>query len=307
MSETNYIEKIIQLDDGIYYGHVLESGLRHGQGMMLTSEGVFFQGHWSGDRMHGRGLERAQNYEYNGHFLNGARNGFGNLYCGLTRKWYSGMWRNGHKHGHGRIYLPNGDIFEGNFKNGKKRGFGIKIRGGLVHYGNYVDGRKHGIFVFDRPDNKKSFQILYKMGKVSKVQTKKGFKSLGDLKLIEGQIKSPNRRNERKRPDQKFRVKRSKKEKSEGCSQSPPKNKEEMQKKIIDWIKKRKSKDTLKKKIKIEAKSKLNKKNVFGLKNHQSKVGRFKNDKWENKIKHEKGFNNIFFEEITISSTVDPL
>jgi hypothetical protein len=49
------------------------------------------------------------------------------------------------RHGHGKLTYSNGDIFEGEFKNGKKYGHGkYMYKNGDVYEGEYKDGEKHG-------------------------------------------------------------------------------------------------------------------------------------------------------------------
>lgn len=214
MSETKSAEQIIQLDEGLYFGEISPSGLRHGKGLMLSRANVFFQGRWVLDCMEGPGLERGAAHEYRGGFAQGKRSGFGEFFCALTREWYSGMWARGRRHGPGKILYPNGDVFDGIFKSGKKSGFGVKVKAGVRHQGIYLDGAKHGIFVFQRKRPEKTFYVWYERGRVSRVKTKKGYKKMRAQNLIEGALGAFNFPKRAPLPERASRLQKREKRKS---------------------------------------------------------------------------------------------
>jgi hypothetical protein len=57
---------------------------------------------------------------------------------------YEGEWlRN--EHGHGKMYFPNGDFYDGFFKNGKYDGKGLlRLADGTSYEGDFVEDEKHG-------------------------------------------------------------------------------------------------------------------------------------------------------------------
>lgn len=307
MKETNNPQQIIQLDDGLYIGQVLCSGLRHGYGMMLTSTEVFLQGLWKLDRMHGPGLERTRHYEYNGEFFDGVREGFGNFFCARKNEWYSGMWRQGRRHGHGKIYHANGDLFEGNFKNNKKRGFGIKMMKDVIYQGNYSNGLKHGIFVFYRKSTNKTFQILYDFGRVSKVKTKRGFKALREKNLIEAKMRYLNRSKVPKHSNLKFCVKMMKKR--ETALSKPKPLKRSRKKKATGFDSKEKKNDKRRVPEKEAENNELMLKNseFFKLINMGSMTEKCANPGSADADQAPLDSKNIFFNEIAFSSTMDSI
>merc|ERR1711970_1379616 len=57
------------------------------------------------------------------------------------------------RHGQGIANLPNGDRYEGAYKNGLRHGFGrYKFQSGAGYKGNYQKNKKHGIGCFYYPD-----------------------------------------------------------------------------------------------------------------------------------------------------------
>ena len=50
------------------------------------------------------------------------RHGYGSFNCASDGYRYEGDWYQGRRHGMGSIYLPNGDSFSGQWKEGKMAG-----------------------------------------------------------------------------------------------------------------------------------------------------------------------------------------
>lgn len=56
------------------------------------------------------------------------------------------MWKNDLVHGHGMINLPDGSMYIGDFKDGKKHGFGTyRNKKGDKHIGFWISNIKNGI------------------------------------------------------------------------------------------------------------------------------------------------------------------
>ncbi|CAG2065155.1 unnamed protein product, partial [Timema podura] len=57
------------------------------------------------------------------------------------------------RHGQGRALLPNGDVYEGKYRNGKRHGSGLYVfRGGARYEGQWKKGVKQGEGKFHYPD-----------------------------------------------------------------------------------------------------------------------------------------------------------
>ncbi|XP_068734759.1 radial spoke head 1 homolog [Montipora capricornis] len=63
----------------------------------------------------------------------------------------------GERHGQGKAVLPNGDLYEGSYHNGKRQGKGTYSfrNNGAKYKGFYQQGKKSGQGVFDYPDGSK--------------------------------------------------------------------------------------------------------------------------------------------------------
>ncbi len=63
------------------------------------------------------------------------------------------------RHGKGKNTFPNGDVYEGDYVNGKKHGNGIyrwnKEVGGALYKGNYSEGERNGVGLMVFPDGSK--------------------------------------------------------------------------------------------------------------------------------------------------------
>ena len=82
--------------------------------------------------------------EYSGEWKDGKRHGQGKL------KWangdeYSGGWNDGTRHGQGVQYYLNGDLYSGEWKDDKRHGHGSMIYASTDEYvGEWKDGKRHG-------------------------------------------------------------------------------------------------------------------------------------------------------------------
>ena len=83
---------------------------------------------------------------YEGHFLNGKKNGHGKEYDNTGILIFEGEYLNGKRHGKGKEYNYDGKlIFEGEYINGKKNGMGKKYHSStckLMFKGVYLNDRK---------------------------------------------------------------------------------------------------------------------------------------------------------------------
>ncbi|KAI8897465.1 hypothetical protein BC833DRAFT_621209 [Globomyces pollinis-pini] len=60
------------------------------------------------------------------------------------------------RHGNGKNNFPNGDVYEGSYSNGKRKGLGTyKWKAGHRYKGDYQDNLRHGQGYFNYPDGSK--------------------------------------------------------------------------------------------------------------------------------------------------------
>ncbi|XP_047128119.1 radial spoke head 1 homolog isoform X1 [Hydra vulgaris] len=63
---------------------------------------------------------------------------------------------NGERHGFGKCYFTNGDIYEGQYEHGKRHGSGnYQFVSGAQYIGEYQNGKKHGCGTINNPDGSK--------------------------------------------------------------------------------------------------------------------------------------------------------
>jgi hypothetical protein len=133
---------------GDFYNGSFRHGMRDGFGQMVYSTGDSFEGIFSKDKRHGRGLYRwgkdgrtfDGNYEHDApHDPNG------------TMTWkdgtiYVGAFLEGNRSGKGIQCFPSGVRYQGDFVNGKYDGFGVCefADHGSIYKGHWVKGQAHG-------------------------------------------------------------------------------------------------------------------------------------------------------------------
>jgi hypothetical protein len=58
---------------------------------------------------------------------------------------YIGQWKNGNKHGYGKLYFPDGSAYSGYFKNNSAKGKGRLMHSNSdVYIGDWNDDKAHG-------------------------------------------------------------------------------------------------------------------------------------------------------------------
>jgi hypothetical protein len=170
----------VQANGARYQGEKDEDGLRHGMGTMVWKDGSRYDGYWMNDMANGYGrMIMAKGDVYSGNWVNNRANGQGK-FIHRNRIEYDGEWQNDLPHGHGtEIFLENGAQYSGQFRLGKKHGFGKytwadgssyegdfnnNIIGGKGRYewsdgrifeGDWLGGSMHGYGIFTWPDGRR--------------------------------------------------------------------------------------------------------------------------------------------------------
>jgi hypothetical protein len=107
---------LISSNGGIYEGQFHQNDI-HGFGRMVNGDGDWYLGYWKNNQKSGYGVHMTENCErYAGEFLGDRRNGKGELvqYDGCT---YKGNFDNGLKCGKGEVHWPDGSIrYKGSYK-----------------------------------------------------------------------------------------------------------------------------------------------------------------------------------------------
>ena len=133
-------------NNGNYYKGKLIKGKANGKGEMFINKKLKYIGDFDNELPNGEGT--IINYEdetnYNGHILNGAKEGYGVLEFNDGTK-YEGEFKNDNYHGKGKIVYSDGSQYEGDFKNNMKDGKGIYVwPDGKVYEGDYVKDIRTG-------------------------------------------------------------------------------------------------------------------------------------------------------------------
>lgn len=78
---------------------------------------------------------------------------------------YEGNFLNGERSGFGKCVKPSGNTYEGEWKNDRRHGKGVEwYSDGSTYKGNFVDGRKHGLGIYRNPEGG-SYEGKWKAGK----------------------------------------------------------------------------------------------------------------------------------------------
>ena len=127
----------------------------HGHGVFLSKDGSRYEGTFAADSRTGKGLLRLPNEDtYKGEFLINQFHGKGELKT--IDLHYKGRFKNNKPDGRGVMKYGLGlkNIHEGAFKEGLKHGEGKMTNSeGKVYRTTWVNGKKHGVFFLISPDS----------------------------------------------------------------------------------------------------------------------------------------------------------
>merc|ERR1712032_1085154 len=118
MAEQNGAGVETEANGAVYQGEFL-NGSKHGAGVWKSNDGEEYMGEFQYDRMHGKG-----SYQFKDGRL------------------YTGQWQIGHMDGEGKMEFPNGDAFEGVYKQDLMHGKGTYIYAdGSAHKSEWISGK----------------------------------------------------------------------------------------------------------------------------------------------------------------------
>ena len=152
--------KIWFTNDCKYKGE-FKDGKRHGKGV-LKGFNARYEGDWVDGKKNGYGVQVYFNGDrYEGNFKDNLKEGFG-LYITSNSKYkykqlviFQGLWKNNKVNIFSQQVLPNGDIYIGEFKDGKRDGYGTyQSTNGTRYEGEWVEdmfiGRNRVTSTLDR-------------------------------------------------------------------------------------------------------------------------------------------------------------
>ena len=153
--------KVLLRNDCKYKGE-FKDGKRHGKGVLKGFDGARYEGNWVNGKKNGYGVQVYSNGDrYEGNFKDNLKDGYG-LYITSNAKYkykqrviFQGLWKNNKVNIFSRQYLSNGDVYTGEFIDGKREGYGTySCTNGTRYEGEWVDdmfiGRNRVTSTLDR-------------------------------------------------------------------------------------------------------------------------------------------------------------
>lgn len=123
--------------DNVYLGELAEGNRREGYGRCTYYNSDSYEGFWSNDRPHGKGVYAWKDGgRYEGDFVDGKMQGQGKR-AYVSGSVYEGNFENGKKNGIGKIVFKNGDSYEGEWDYDEMSGNGVYT----WHTGDKFTGR----------------------------------------------------------------------------------------------------------------------------------------------------------------------
>ena len=136
----------IYLEDGNMYFGTLKYGTFNGSGTLSSPDNKYlYNGEWKDGLKHGQGQLITETIKYSGKFENDLFSGNKGILCDQKGNIYEGDFLNGKFEGYGHYTMSNGDNYIGEFKNGLFDGKGqLTDKSGNVFDGHFSKGRKEG-------------------------------------------------------------------------------------------------------------------------------------------------------------------
>jgi hypothetical protein len=131
---------------GFTYDGELDKGLMHGKGTIRWKHGVVYSGSFVNNMPCGKGKYEWSNGDwYDGEVEHSVRNGQGTFFNAALNETYSGTWRSGKRHGHGKLQYTEKCCYVGAWNDDKRSGHGsMTYHSGDRYDGMWMDDRRHG-------------------------------------------------------------------------------------------------------------------------------------------------------------------
>jgi hypothetical protein len=152
--------QIISFNNAVYFGEF--EGIKQGLGVLLTQDALF-EGVFKND-LKFNGSETTYDGVYFGTFNQGGNREGKGKFIWNNGEVYEGDWKDGKKHGQGIWRSPKGDSYEGEWEKGRQHGKGVHKHKSSTYTGEFMRSLKHGRGEesFSNGDNYKG---LYELGK----------------------------------------------------------------------------------------------------------------------------------------------
>jgi len=139
-------EATLTLIDGSEYVGLMRDGIMNGHATFVDAfNDSRFVGPFRDGVKHGDGKEYYKDGKmYNGRFVNGLREGLGELYDSKGELFYKGEWKKDYMHGKGLCRFdatfPCPGLYEGEFRHGHRDGRGTQSNEGIAYEGDWSNG-----------------------------------------------------------------------------------------------------------------------------------------------------------------------
>ena len=182
-NETRSHRTSYSTSDSIYIGKYVNKK-RNGQGKLILADQSYYEGNFKDGEFNGNGYFRTRNYTYKGQFIAGKKDGKGKLESFNTKSIYEGEFKNDMKEGYGIEKYNDGSIYKGHYKNGMKEGTGIlslkKEKKNSIFEGEFKDDKIWGKGIY-KWENGKQYEGEWENNEISGfgILTEKNIKHIG--------------------------------------------------------------------------------------------------------------------------------
>ena len=168
-NETRSHRTSYSTSDSIYIGKYVNKK-RNGQGKLILADQSYYEGNFKDGEFNGNGYFRTRNYTYKGQFIAGKKDGKGKLESFNTKSIYEGEFKNDMKEGYGIEKYNDGSIYKGHYKNGMKEGTGIlllkKEKKNSIFEGEFKDDKIWGKGIY-KWENGKQYEGEWENNEIS--------------------------------------------------------------------------------------------------------------------------------------------
>jgi len=155
--------------DSIYIGNYVNKK-RNGKGKLILSDQSYYEGNFKDGEFDGNGYFRTRNYIYKGQFIAGKKSGKGKLENFSSKSIYEGEFKNDMKEGYGVEKFYDGSVYKGYYSRDMKQGLGIltlkKEKGISIFEGEFKNDKIWGKGKY-KWDNGKEYEGEWENNEIS--------------------------------------------------------------------------------------------------------------------------------------------
>ena len=168
-NETRSQRTSYTTSDGIYIGNYVNKK-RNGKGKLILADQSYYEGNFKDGVFNGSGYYRTRNYTYKGQFIAGKKSGKGKLENLTTKSIYEGEFKNDMKEGYGIEKFNDGSVYKGYYSQDMKQGQGIltlkKEKNNSIFEGEFKNGKIWGKGKY-KWDNGKQYEGEWENNEIS--------------------------------------------------------------------------------------------------------------------------------------------